>query len=100
MKVDAMTARRCGDAFDAESGAVYLNSDGKMLLIRQLGEWKNEAKLSVPLQSEGLVIGTIALGVRRHGTEYTADDRQAMQEIGILVARAIALAKRRDGVKA
>lgn len=53
--VKEITKRLLDDAvrtFDAESGAVYLNGDRQMQLIRQVGEWKNEVKLSVPLQSE------------------------------------------------
>lgn len=101
--LNEITKRLLDDAvktFDAACGAVYLKSDGQLHLIRQVGEWNGEARLSVPLQAEGEPLGMIALGPRLHGSEYTPDDRQALQEIGALVARAIALADRKNGVRA
>ncbi len=85
--------------FNAEGGAVYLRSDGEMRLVQQAGDWLEDAKLSVPLQADGQAVGMIALGARRNGAAYTSNDRASLQEIGTLVARAIALAERMDGVK-
>jgi hypothetical protein len=79
-------------AFDARSGAVYLEEDGKLKMSHTTGEWNGEAKLSVPLQSNGVQLGRVALGARRNGMDYTSQDRETFQEIVDLMARAIALA--------
>lgn len=100
--VNEITKRLLDDAvktFDARGGGLYLKRDDQMQLIRQAGEWNGEAKLSMPLQSAGQPLGVIELGARRHGADYTAEDRLALQEIGTLVARAIALAMQMDGAR-
>jgi hypothetical protein len=76
-------------AFDATGGAVYLETEGTLKLIHTAGEWKDEAKLSAPLETNGAKLGQIALGARRNGAEYSTKDREALEHIAAVVALAI-----------
>jgi transcriptional regulator with GAF, ATPase, and Fis domain len=66
-----------------------------MLLVQTRGEWNGAAKLNVPLQSDGVVVGQLSLGDRKNGTEYTVEDSKSIEEIGALVARAVSLSATR-----
>jgi GAF domain-containing protein len=65
-----------------------------MRLVHTCGDWKEEAKLTVAMQSDDAKIGVIALGARKGGEEYTAQDRDVLQQTADWVVRAISLAKR------
>ncbi len=81
---------------DAKSGAVYLDHNGQSELVYQLGEWKGDAVLTIPLTENGAHIGELSLSARRNDTEYTEEERASVAEIGALVARVIAIAERTD----
>jgi two-component system NarL family sensor kinase len=76
-------------AFDATGGAVYLETDGTLKLIQTAGEWKDEARLSVPLETNGARLGQIALGARRNASGYTVKDCEVLQSIAQVVAQAL-----------
>jgi GAF domain-containing protein len=81
-------------AFDAQGGAVSLEQSGAAPRVITLGEWNGAAKAVAPLEIDGQKLGTVGLGARRNGAEYTSQDIQALQENAQIVAAAIALAKR------
>jgi hypothetical protein len=91
---DKITRRLLAEAvgtFNANSGAVYLQRDGEMQLLATSGNWNGDARLSVPLKSEGQEIGRLALGARRNGRGYSDEERARLEEIASLVADAIGL---------
>ncbi|MBI2845592.1 MAG: GAF domain-containing protein [Chloroflexi bacterium] len=79
-------------AFTAQSGAVYLDKDMQKEPTHTFGEWHGEAKMRVPLESDGTRYGFLALGVRKSGLDYTPQDRESLQQIASLVSQAIRLA--------
>ncbi len=95
------SARRLLDeamsAFDAMSGAVFLQRDAEMRLVQRYGDSSEPYRLTVQLESDGRRLGLISLGARRNGLEYTADERAIVQQIANSVAAAIALTMRMDG---
>lgn len=77
---------------DASCGAVYLTMDGQQRLVHRYGVWSGEARLRIPMVADGTAVGELALGTRRHGGEYTVQDREALGRIADLAARTLALA--------
>jgi hypothetical protein len=105
--VEVMDARRLTSrlldeavrAFDAVRGAVYLGNENQLQLRHVHGEWHhqtatNATMLSVPLESDGLQIGLLALGERRNGHAYSARDSDALKSMADVVAQAVALGDR------
>jgi len=78
-------------AFGARCGAVHWMQAGQVQLLHTCGEWNGEASLSVALESNGDRYGTLSLGARRNGRDYTPQDREALQQTAQVVACAIAL---------
>jgi hypothetical protein len=76
-------------AFEAESGAVYLEPD-HTTPIYMVGKWIGNAELTIPLESGGATLGRLVLGPRPHGLEYSPQDRANLQATADLVATAIA----------
>jgi hypothetical protein len=85
-------------AFDARGGAIFRDAGGAKP-IQTFGDWNGDSQLSVPLQDNGATFGTLALGPRRNGAEYAAQDRAMLQEIADLTARAIAIDGRANGIR-
>ncbi len=77
-------------AFEAESGVVYLGAGERAVLVHTVGQWTGNAALTIPLASAGTPIGSLLLGPRPHGLEYTPTDRTKLQASADLVAGAIA----------
>jgi GAF domain-containing protein len=48
---------------------------------------------TVPLQADGAQVGVLLLGARRDGNEYSAQDRETLQQTADIVSDAIALAE-------
>jgi len=86
-------------AFDATSGAVYLQRNGELQLIQTVGQWNDESKISIPLESNGARLGLLKLGARRNNADYNAQDRATLQASSELVACALALTERMNGVR-
>ncbi len=82
---------KAASAFDAQCGAVYLVQAGQEQLLHTCGHWRGEARLSVPLESDGIRYGTLALGARRNGLDYTDEDRETLRQTAEVVAYAIAV---------
>lgn len=76
---------------DAAGGAVYLRRDDQSQPVHQYGAWTGEAKLRIPLVADREAVGELVLGARRHGGDYTVQDREALTQIADLAARALAL---------
>jgi hypothetical protein len=94
------TARRFLDevtaAFDAAGGAISLETEGQAPRVYTLGDWNGKAELELTLENSGKRFGTVQLGTRRNGADYSAQDAKTLQENAQLVAAAIALAERTD----
>jgi hypothetical protein len=84
-------------AYEAASGAVYLEAEGQTTTVYTVGDWKGEAILSIALQNGGKRFGRVQLGARRNGADYVPQDAKTLQENAELVAAAIALAERTNG---
>lgn len=76
-------------AFQAKGGIVYLEIDGNLTPTYSLGEWKDEAKLKVPIETSGKSYGSVSLAERRNGEEYSAHDQQVLRQVASTVALAI-----------
>jgi hypothetical protein len=101
--VEQMTHRVLEEAvlaFDAQGGAILRDTDGAKP-IQIFGQWNGNAQVTVSLQypKDGARLGTLALGARRNGAEYTAQDRATLQQIADLAARAITIDERALGVR-
>ncbi len=88
-------ARRLTDqaivAFGAKGGAAYWEQQGKMRLIYHTGDWDGNAQLSAFLQSSEQAprLGTIALGPRCRGKDYSEEDAAVLTNAAAELARAI-----------
>jgi hypothetical protein len=94
MDRDALTRKLlddCVKAFGAESGALYLNSDGHASPDYTVGDWKGRAALSHEIQAGGMFFGHIALGPRASGQGYSDHDHQTLRQIVELTARVLRL---------
>lgn len=78
-------------SFDAASGAVFLGTGDSVELVHTMGEWNGESALLIPLASQGVQLGHIALGARRNGMEYTAFDQASLRQAADLLAHAVGL---------
>lgn len=77
-------------AFKAETGALYLQEDGRLRLVHAHGEWNEaQAQVRLPLPAGGEQIGQLALGPRRDDQPYTDKDRTTLQEVSDSVVAAI-----------
>lgn len=88
---DQITRRVLEDVvrvFGAEGGAVYLMDGEQEKLARGYGEFdeSDEEGISVPLKSEGDQIGTIKLGKRKSGEDYTPRDMKLLRDTAGLLA--------------
>jgi hypothetical protein len=77
-------------AFHAQSGAIYLGQDGKLALAHTFGEWRStDARLTVPLESDGKRLGLLELGPRRNALPYGEKERQVLQQVADQMVGAI-----------
>jgi hypothetical protein len=89
----AQTLRRLleesATAFDAIGGAVYAEHDGDLKLIHTVGQWTGAEMLGATIRTAATKVGQISLGPRRSGTVYGVKDREAIELLTDVVARAI-----------
>jgi hypothetical protein len=78
-------------AFGALGGAVFLLERGETRVVATAGDWPQPVKAELSLAREGRVVGTLALGARRSGDEYSEDEWASLQTACNSVARAIEL---------
>ncbi len=76
-------------AFEAESGVVYLGTGERATLVYTVGKWAGNVALTIMLTNRGTLVGSLLLGSRPHGLEYTLTDRANLQASADLVAGAI-----------
>ena len=74
--------------FGATTGALYVTSTGSAPFYMQ-GDWRGEAALQVPLQLDGVDMGSLALGRRRGRRPYSPADRLALKQCADVVAEAL-----------
>jgi hypothetical protein len=83
--------------FNATGGAVFMGKGAHLRLVQSCGDWKGQAELAVPLESDGIRFGLIALSPKCSGSGYTEEDKQSLQKIGNLVARTMAIQEHLHG---
>jgi hypothetical protein len=77
-------------AYGAKAGAFHLQQDGGVRLVHTYGEWEgDEARTSIPLDSDEERIGFIQLGARHNGLDYSDKDLEVLQQVANTVACAI-----------
>lgn len=76
-------------AFQAKGGAIYLSGSGDSQPFRTVGEWPQPVKLHLPIGTGNTSFGSIELGIRRDGQEYSPHDREILQQAVSVVALAI-----------
>ena len=82
-------------AFEADSGAVFLNHAGKVRLVHRHGGRIGPPAITIPLHHNRRRVGSLELGNRRAGRVYGEEDRASLENTATAVARAIALMRRR-----
>lgn len=112
-RITSRALREAVRAFNASGGAIYLSmdqsSDEPPTLVHTFGAWNGEnCALSVPIvwrpepaqaQDSGHEkgLGSLQLGPRLGGTDYTEKDRELLQQNASLLAEIIALDRRVTG---
>jgi hypothetical protein len=89
----ARTVEESAKAFDAECAACYLDGKSQPILAHTCGDWNGDERLAVSLEHEGTHFGRLALGPRRNGQPYADRDQEALQEIALVVGRAMAVSE-------
>lgn len=84
----------------AASGAISLLQNGQPRLMATVGEWRSDARLSLPLECDGRRIGLMQLGPRQDGRPYVHRDMKAIKPVAAEVARAISWAQLVAGLPA
>ena len=79
-------------ALGATGGAVYLGKNGHLQLLHKSDEWNGDVEISVPLKTDGTKVGMVVLGPRRNDIPYTPKDRETLEQVVNVVARALVLA--------
>jgi two-component system NarL family sensor kinase len=74
-------------AYDATNGAITLIEDGNSRIVSTVGEWKDDANLSVAIEANGTRLGEVVLGKRRNGVEYSQKDLLSLQQAVEPIAR-------------
>jgi hypothetical protein len=94
------TARITGRLLDeaarglqAESGALGLFEGGHLQTVHTYGYWRGEVWVSIPLESDGEVLGLLTLGPRANQEQYTRQECEALQQVAGQVAHAVRLAR-------
>jgi hypothetical protein len=78
-------------AFEADSGAVYLNHAGKKRLVHRHGHRTGPPIITIPIHHNTRSVGSLELGTRRSGRVYGEEDRASLENTAAAVAQAIAL---------
>ena len=90
VKVTHRLLEEAAQAFEAQSGALYLERGGRLELTHSFGKWKDgDAQISVPMEDDGKRLGLIQLGARKGGLRYTEKDIEALRQVAGVVAGAI-----------
>jgi hypothetical protein len=77
----------------AESGALSLFDGGRLRTVHTYGYWRGEAWVSIPLESDGELLGLLTLGPRANQEQYTRQECEALQQVAAQVAHAVRLAR-------
>jgi hypothetical protein len=80
-------------AFDTKGGAVFLQKSREMQQVSTIGDWKNNADISIPLDHKGLLLGQLSLTARRNGRPFDVHDREILMQNVNAVSAAIALSQ-------
>lgn len=86
------------NAFGATGGRVEFQKDSHSLTLTSAVDWHGAPSLTIPLSGpkENVRIGTLSLGARRDGRDYSEKDRESLQATAAVVARVIAFTQRTD----
>ena len=80
--------------FDAKQGSVFIKRAGEMQLVHGLGPSQDAPELVISIDYQGTQFGRLALGPRRNGRPYNANDRDLLLQTANAVASAMALTDR------
>jgi hypothetical protein len=85
------------NGFLANGGAVSLLYDGQLRVTHTAGEWSNDgdARLTLPLERDGVQLGVLQLGERRNQLPYHENEKERLQLTADLLAQMVALQKAR-----
>jgi hypothetical protein len=78
-------------AFDATGGALYLQRDSAMRVVRHPAGWDGEVRLRTPLAHGDVEVGRLELGARKNGQDYADAERAAVQMNAERIAGALAV---------
>lgn len=82
------------EAFNATSGAVYLKQNSGLQLVHTSDNWQGDPKLTIALESDDKQIGSLQLGARDDGRDYSLEDQEMLRQVADRVARVVHLAER------
>lgn len=77
----------------AQSGAVFLISDGQLHPVHSVGPWKNNARLIVNLGCGQHRHGVLLLGPPQAGQTYDRQEAEVLQQVADKVAKAVCIAQ-------
>jgi hypothetical protein len=78
-------------ALHASGGAIYLDRSAQRELVQATPGWQDEQSvIGLPLEWEGKRVGLLFLGRREAGVDYSAQERQALQQAASQVAQVLA----------
>lgn len=78
-------------AYDAATGAAFLERAGTSNLIQAHGAWEGQAVICIPIQSEPSAarFGWLALGDRKSGEPYSPQDISVLEDLARKIGRAL-----------
>jgi hypothetical protein len=76
----------------AQSGAVYLQADGRLEVVHTVGPWRGNPRLSVNLDCEAHHHGVLLLGPPLPDQSYNRQEAESLQHVANEVAHAICIA--------
>ncbi|MBI4202439.1 MAG: hypothetical protein HY532_04920 [Chloroflexi bacterium] len=78
-------------AFQAQSGAVFLQEGGSLVLAQTTGAWSGSPVINVPIEFGGTQVGQLSLGPRYKARAYTSQDQELLQQTAAAAAQVLSL---------
>ena len=75
----------------AQSGAVFLSTDGQLKHVHSVGPWKNNARLGVNLECGQHRHGVLLLGPPQADQTYDRQEVEVLQQVANKVAKAVCI---------
>jgi hypothetical protein len=97
MSDPALITRRLLDdavrSLRAQSGAVFLITDGRPVQVHSTGAWRGNPRLSVTLECGKHRHGVLLLGPPQAGQAYDRQEAEVLQQVANTVAQAVCVAR-------